>query len=132
VGYHGGGVREKTEFGLFGSQKYITRNRQIWCNRQFLIDDSNSRGTRLVRRMKMDGLSVEGDLAAIGALRAHENFHQGALTCTVFAHQGVDLARVDSEIDPFEGPHSGETFRNPADRQNRLPIRATSSSLGSR
>ena len=80
----------------------------------------------------MDGLSVEGDVSPIRALRAHENFHQGALTRTVFSNQGVDLTRVDGEIDPLEGPHPGEAFRNPADRQNRLPIRATWSSLGSR
>jgi hypothetical protein len=80
----------------------------------------------------MDGLSVESDFPAIGALGPHQDLHQGAFTCAVLAHQGVDLSRVDGQIHPFESPHPGEALGNPADRQDRLPIRATWSSLGSR
>ena len=87
---------------------------------------------RLMRRMEMHRLSIQGDLAAIRALCARQDFHQGALARTILSHQSVDLARLDREIHALERAHAGETLGDPADRQDRLSSSTTWSSLGTR
>ena len=105
---------------FFGSEEDVSRNRQIRRDSQFLVDDPDARRPRLMRRMEMHRLSIQGDLASIRALCSRQDFHQGALTRTVLSNQSVDLPWPYREIHALERTHAGETLGYPAYGQDRL------------
>jgi hypothetical protein len=60
-------------------------------------------------------------------IRPREDLHQRALAGAVLAHEGVDFAGPDAEIDALENTHARKALANPAHFQNRPS--ATLSSL---
>ena len=51
----------------------------------------------------VDDLAIEQDLALIGPGQAVEDVHERGLAGAVLAQQGVDLARLDVEVDAVVG-----------------------------
>ncbi|SRN32531.1 Uncharacterised protein [Shigella flexneri] len=70
----------------------------------------------------MKGLAVYQDLAAGGGIRPRQHLHQRAFSRAVFPHQGMDLARVDRQIHPFERIKFAEGFGNIAHLKNRRAV----------
>ncbi len=60
----------------------------------------------------MDGLfyAIDQDLAFVGAVKAVEHLHDGALAGAVFAQQRQDLAFADLQRDILVGDHLGKVF----------------------
>ncbi len=85
-----------------------------------------------MRRVKMHGLSIQGDFASIRALCSRQDLHQRALARTVFSNQSVNLPWPYREIHALERAHARETLGYPADCEDRLSCAITWSSLGTR
>ena len=58
-----------------------------------LVDDSYTRGNRLVGRPSRHVASVHLHLAGLGLHQSAEDAHQGRLAGPVFTDEGVNLAR---------------------------------------
>ena len=67
-------------------------------------------------------LALEDDLALVGAVRvdAREHLHQRRLAGAVLAADGVDLARLDREVDVAQRLDAGERLGDAAHLQDRV------------
>ena len=77
-----------------------------------------SRGLRIVHR-----LAVDEDLALVRLEQPVEDVHQGRLAGAVLAEQGVDLARLDGQVDVVVGDQVTEALGDAAqfESQRNLP-----------
>ena len=69
--------------------------------------------------MRRVGQAPEGHRPRIGPVGAAQDLHQRALARAVLAEQGQDLARLQLERDPVEGPAGPEALGDVAHRQQR-------------
>ena len=68
-------------------------------------------------------LAVDEDLALVRLQQPVEDVHQGRLAGAVLAEQGVDLARLDGEVDVVVGDQVAEALGDAAqfESQRNLP-----------
>ena len=64
--------------------------------------------------VKSTGLAVEDDLALVALVDPGQDLHEGGFARAVLAHQGVDLAGVDVEVDVGEREDAGEAHGDAA------------------
>ena len=90
------------------AEEDVFRNAQLRNKIELLIDDADAKLLRLSRRVDLDGLAVEDDLAGILLICAGQNFHKRGFPCAVFAQQRVDLAALNAEADVVERQNARE------------------------
>src|SRR5690606_6285197 len=78
---------------------------------------------RFPRVSEADLLAVKQDRARVGLIDAGDNLHQGRLAGAILAHQRVDLAGADVEIDITERLDTGEALADSAQGEDRLVTR---------
>ena len=84
----------------------VFRHRHRRYEIDFLIDRSDAERTRLPRSADLDRVAVEANLAPVPAQGAGHDLDQRRLAGAVLAHQRVDLAGIDPEIDALERPNA--------------------------
>jgi len=67
---------------------------------------------RLLGGDMRDVLAVQGDTAAVGALKARQDAQEGGLAAAAGAQQGKELALVDGQRDIGNGAYAPKTFRD--------------------
>jgi len=66
-----------------------------------------------------DGLSVEGDGAGVGLVRAGDDLDERAFAGAVFAEERVHFAGAEIEVDPAERPRAAKGFGELAELEQR-------------
>ncbi len=79
-----------------------------------LVHHANSGGYRIPGTTEVDRFVIEQDLPFVRFVQTVENVHQGAFAGTVFAQQGVDLTRLDHDIDRVVGHQGPKPLGDPA------------------
>src|SRR6267378_420613 len=92
--------------------KNILRDREQRDQREFLMNDDDAERLGFIDVAKMPLLAVIDDAAVITAagIDTAQHLHQGRLAGAVLAHQSMDLALPDGEIDVAQRLHAGEGF----------------------
>src|SRR5690606_19291464 len=83
--------------GTLVAQEDVLRHRELWYQRQLLVDDDDAMVFTVVDRLKGDPLAVEVDLAIVraGRIDPRQHLHQGRLARAVLPTDSVDLATPD-------------------------------------
>ena len=84
----------------------VLRRGEVGHQVQFLMDDADAELLGAARRIDLDRLAVEQDLAFVGLVDAGENFHQRRLAGAVLAHQRVHFAGAKLEPCIVQRPHA--------------------------
>ena len=87
---------------------------------EVLVHHADAGGHGVARAAEGDRLVVDEDLALVRLVEPVEDVHQGGLAGAVLAEQGVDLARLDDEVDRVVGRERAEALGDrPAARVSR-------------
>jgi hypothetical protein len=81
---------------------------------EVLVHHADARAHRVAGAGERDSLAVDQDLALVGVVEPVEHVHQGALAGAVLPEQGVDLARLDDEVDGVVGDQVAEALGDAA------------------
>src|SRR6266404_6126373 len=94
----------------------ILGDREQRDQREFLMDDDDAERLGIVDVAEVPLLAVIDDAAVVVAvgIDAAQHLHQRRLAGAVLAHQGMDLALPDGEIDVVQRLHAGEGFADTA------------------
>src|SRR6266581_6346551 len=76
---------------------------------------------RFLGRAELHPLAVDEDLTLLGLRQAVEDVHQRCLARSVLTEEGVDLARLYSQVDVVVGDEAAEAFRDPPQLQLHRP-----------
>ena len=126
---HGAAVDQPTP-ARFAVEVDVLRHRQVRRQRQLLVDDGHARGPRLDGAAGLERHAAHPDLAAgVGLVGARQGLHEGRLAGAVLAHQGMDLARVDGEVDVRQRLDARKRLRDVAHLEDRHAIRGAGSRL---
>ena len=77
---------------------------------EVLMHHTNFQANSITRPGDVRELPVDVNLTAIGVNKTVENVHQRSFTCAVLAHQCMDLALADLEIDMIVSNDAGPGF----------------------
>ena len=77
---------------------------------EFLVDDRDAGALGVLNAGEANRRALDPDLAVIVDVHAGEDLHQGRLAGAVLAHEGVDLAAPQVEVDVAQSRHAGEGF----------------------
>ena len=86
---------------------------------EMLVHHADPRVERLARRVELDRLAVEQDLALVGPVEPGEDVRQRALARAVLAEEGVHLALSRLEVHPVVRDDGREPLRDPSERDGR-------------
>ncbi|MPM71272.1 hypothetical protein SDC9_118236 [bioreactor metagenome] len=96
------------------THKDIFRNAQVRIARHVLIDRGNARALRVQRGFELHLFAVEEHRAVLGMMNARDNLDKRRLARAVFAHQRVNLARLELKIHAVQRFHARENLRDVA------------------
>jgi hypothetical protein len=83
------------------------------------MNDADAHRLRIAWARELDGLAVIENLARIARIDARENFHQRRLAGAVLAHQRVDFARHEFELDLVQRPYTRKALAKLIDGNER-------------
>jgi hypothetical protein len=93
------------------AEEDVLRHAQVWAETQLLVNGGNADRFGLVRREPGKRGAIELDRAGIRLMHAGDQIDPGAFAGAVFAHEGVNLTRIDIEAHPVEHHIAGERLR---------------------
>ena len=97
----------------------VLRHRQVRAEVDLLVDGADPGLLRLQRAGEAHRLAVQRDRAGVDRVDAGQHLDQRRLAGAVLAHQGVDLAGEEPEVDVVERRDAGERLADPRHRQDR-------------
>src|SRR5690606_30185944 len=115
---------DEPAFLRFPSEEDVLGDGAIRQEVELLVDDADATLLRLTGMVELHRLAIEHDLPGIRLVDPGDDLHQGRLAGTVLAHDGMDLARKDVEVDVVQRPHTRERLRDPAQREQGRRRRA--------
>ena len=89
---------------------------EVGHDAQLLVHHADARRQRLARRAEMHRPAVDRHAAVVLAVQAGDDLHQGRFAGAVLAHQAVDLAPAQHEVDVAQGRDAAERFGDAAQR----------------
>jgi hypothetical protein len=95
-----------------GAEEDVLRDGQRGRDRQLLRDQHDAAGDRVPWRAEPDRLAAEQQLTAVRGEHARDDLPEGRLARAVLAHQRVDRAAGDQEVDSFQGARAAEGLRD--------------------
>ena len=104
------------------AEEDVLGDRELGDQRELLVDDHDPGGFAVPDVLERDGLSLEDDLAVVGAVRvdAAEHLHQRRLARAVLSADGVDLTAVDGQGDVRQRLDAGELLGDGPHLQDRF------------
>ena len=109
---HGGIVDEPQSPTFLPAEKHIRRHREVFDQRQFLMDDRNAGRFRILGASKPHLAARNEERAVVGLVDAREDLHQRALAGAVFAADGMHLAATHFNRDAIEGHNARKSLGN--------------------
>ena len=104
----------------------VLGHREVGHDAQLLVHHADAGRQRLARRAEMHRPAVDRHAAVVLAVQAGDDLHQGRLAGAVLAHQAVDLAGAQHEVDVAQGRDAAERLGDAASvRQPRRAARAS-------
>lgn len=102
--------------GPLVAQEDVLGDRKLRAQREFLVDDHDPAAFAVADGPERAGLTVEGDLAVVAAVRvdAGQDLHQSGFPGAVLAADGVDLPAPHRERDVGQRGDAGEGLGDPA------------------
>ena len=97
----------------------VLADRQVLAEVDLLVDGRDAGGLRVGGAGRHAGLPADRDGAAVDRVDAGERLDQRRLAGAVLAHEGVDLAGAEGEVDAVEGEDAREADGDPAHRGDR-------------
>ena len=82
-----------------------------------LMNRRDALAERVARRVELNRVAVEENTAGIRANDAGDDLDQRRFACAVFAHQGVNLTRLQIEGNPIERLDAGKGFADRFERE---------------
>ena len=77
---------------------------------EFLVDDRDAGALGVLNAREANRRALDPDLAVIVDVHAGEDLHQCRFAGAVLAHEGVDFAAPQVEVDVAQRRHAGEGF----------------------
>ena len=71
----------------------VLRRREVPHQAQFLMNDGNAQGLRLLGTCDLSRHAAEADLSGVARIDPSQDLHQRRFPGAVLTHQGVDFAR---------------------------------------
>ena len=102
------------------AERDVLGNRQRRHQAQLLRDGHDAGGDGIVRAGEMALLSVDANRAAVGTMHAAEDADQRRFAGAVLAHDGVDLAEADVEVDAVERERRAEVLADACCARRRM------------
>ncbi len=100
--------------------KEVLGHREVVHHVELLVNDADPHRERVRRVAGIEESSEVPDLARIAPLDAGEDLHERRLAGPVLAHQGVDLARREVEIDRPQRVNAREPLVDPPHGEHLL------------
>ena len=94
--------RDQAEPARLPAERQVLRHRHRRDEIDFLVDRADAERARLPRSVDLDGVAVQANFALVPAQGAGHDLDQRRLAGAVLAHQRMDLAGIDPEIDAVE------------------------------
>ena len=113
--FHGGIIHllfagQRDALGNHGepAQPHVVHDVALQSLVQLLVHHGNTVFQGFLGIFKVDFLAVEEDLASVLLVNAEQTFHQGGLTGTIFAHQGMYRTGPYCQVDTVKGLDAGK------------------------
>ena len=116
----GGGLRQRHPAALLRphhAQQHVLGHGQRRHRHQVLVDHADPSVDGLARAEPRHLLAIDLHRPGVGAHRAEDDVHQGALPGAVLAEEGVDLAAEELQIDGVVGGHRVEALGDAGEPQ---------------
>ena len=86
---------------IFAAEEHVVIDAEVLDQRQVLVDRLDAVGAGIARRGEMRLLAVDDDRAAVGLVKAREDFDQGGLAGAIVAdqRQHLPLTELDADVD---------------------------------
>jgi hypothetical protein len=104
--------RNQAEPTRLATQRQILRNRHGRDEIDFLIDRADAERAGFARAADLDLAAIETDHALVARERAGHDLDQRRLARAILAHERMDFAGLDAEIDAVQRPNAGEGLRH--------------------
>jgi hypothetical protein len=105
---------------LFMAHENVLRHGQVRIGGHVLVDGGDAGLLRLARVAEMHGLAVEEHFPFLRLVHARDHLDECGLACAVFAHQCMDLAGLQIEVDAVQGFDARKDLRDAAQLQNGI------------
>ena len=109
-----------TQGSWLAPQADVLRHRQMWNEIDFLVDRGDAQRFGVFGRSRMDGFSVQADLAFVAGIYTGQHFYQRGLPGSVLAHKRVDFARAECEVHTVQRLDAGKSLGNASHLQERM------------
>src|SRR3954470_23726921 len=92
------------------AEEHVGAGIELGREREVLVDGLDPQPARVERRVQLDRLALEDDLAGVGLVHAGQRLDQRRLAGAVVADERDDLAGVDGEARAAQGADAAEAF----------------------
>src|SRR5512132_2566127 len=93
---------EYSQTRWFDSHHDVFRNRQMWEQREFLMDQGDSMSARFERICGSVNMLVDSHLALVRLEQTCQQIHQRAFAGSVLTNQGVHLSFLQTQVHLIE------------------------------
>ena len=93
---------------------------QVGVAGDVLVNRRDAPVLAVLRIVNTDWLSIKQDLAFVGLMYAGDDLDEGRLASTVLAHQCMDFARPELEMNILQRPHPREALVDSLEFENEL------------
>ena len=83
---------------LLAAEQHVVHYGEVRAEGEFLMNECHAKLSGVVRIGRRVWRAIEAHLAAIRAHRTGENAHEGALPCSVFTNERVDLTGLHGDV----------------------------------
>ena len=105
------------------AEKHVRGGRHVGDDGQFLVDRGDACALLGAGAVLVDRVAENLDAALVGGVGAGERLDQRRFSRAVLAHEAVDLALVEHEVDLLQRVHAGERLRHALDADGVEPGR---------
>ena len=112
---------EPAAFAAVVAEDHVLGDGERRDEAEVLVHHADPRVERVVRRVELDRLAVEADLALVGPVEPGEDVRERALARAVLAEQRVHLALGRLEVDAVVRDDGREPLRDPRCRRPARP-----------
>ncbi len=101
---------QDAEAGVLVAEEQVGRDRQVRAQHDFLVHRVDAEIHRVVGPAELDDAALPDDLAARFQVHAGQQLDERGLACAVLADDGVDLPRLEGEVDMLQRVRAGEAL----------------------
>src|SRR3954470_4106028 len=92
------------------AEEHVGAGIELGREREVLVDGLDPQAARVERRVQLDRLALEDDLAGVGLVHAGQRLDQRRLAGAIVADERDDLVGIDGEARAPQGAHAAEAL----------------------